>query len=322
VILMLLAGQEKQWRFLQRSVELDKLAHAYLFSGSPGLGKKTLAREFSRLINCQATENGQPCGQCPSCQEFAKNCHPDFLWLEPTERGAGENETNLIRGLTQWLSLRPVLGKHKIAVINLFENFSAAAQSALLKTLEEPAGQAVLVLLSSQADLILPTILSRVQVIRFVPWSKAQIRDLLMTRGVPEEMIEEAVALASGNPAQALSLVDLANLKAEQKSLQDFVELGNSDLATVFRQVKTLSSERDQAILLLEDWLSFMRQVFLDRIGLDQAGDGSKHLTATKSWPVSKICRFLQAGQQTDSLLRLTNVNCQLALENLLLKLN
>lgn len=317
-----MAAFEKQWKFLTKSAALGKLSHAYLFSGPDGLGKKTLVLKFSHLVNCQDADEGKkPCGECPSCREFEKNCHPDFSWLESAEKGVVENEADLIRELCRWLSLRPSLGKYKILVINQFETFSAAAQSALLKTLEEPPGNAIIILVSRQPDLILPTIVSRVQEIRFYPWTPAQIREFLKELGTANQLAGQISFLSSGRPAKALLLKEPAGLRAEKERLTEFVDLGAGDLHEVFRKIKIMSEDREEAAVQLEDWLNFLRFVFLSKIGAEK-DFAWPEISQKEIWPVEKMRNFLKAGQNTNFLLRRTNVSCQLALENLFLELN
>jgi DNA polymerase III delta prime subunit len=264
-------NNEKQWLFLKKSAQLGKLSHAYLFSGRSGLVKEETAREFAKVLNCQNQDfKAKPCGQCPSCTEFAKGLHPDFLWLEP-EKEAEESQINLVRNLTGWLSLRPGLGGYKVAAINRLENFSFAAQSSLLKTLEEPAGQTVLIIISDYPDLLLPTIISRSQEIKFPPQPIKQSED-------------------------------------------DFIKTAQVPLAAYFRRLKEVSENEEEAFKFLENLMAFSREEFLIKVG-------AKTKKGQSQISLVRLKNFLFAAEKTNYLLRRTNVNTRLALENLILNL-
>ena len=255
---------EKQWSFLKKSVFLGKTSHAYLFSGL-GLGKEQTAKDLARLFNCQnASWETGACGLCLSCREFAKNCHPDLFLLEALPASENEeSEINLVRKLTDWLSLKPILGRGRVAIVEAGETLSQPAQSALLKILEEPPGQNLLIILAAFPDLLLPTIVSRTQEIRFQP----QVR--------------------AGN--------------------DDFARTSNSSLVGWFQKIKVISQDRQTAIKTIEGWMASARLIFLERLG-------SKGET-------EKLKKFLKKAGTIDYLLARTNVNAQLALENLALEL-
>jgi DNA polymerase-3 subunit delta' len=327
-------GLEKQWQFLVKSTRLGKLSHAYLFSGQAGLGKRALAREFARLINCQASQE-IACGNCLSCQEMEKGCHPDFLCLSAESETGEEGQIGLITGgtppgisgilpaireLSRWLSLRPSFGGFKVAVIEGFDQFSRSAQSALLKTIEEPEGKTVLILTSDCPEFVFPTIISRTQEIKFSPLSRERLSAYLKDRGWPPIVAEKASFFAFGKREKALQLTDSSELEKEEDKARDYLKALSSDLFVSFQKIKSVSEERTLALAFLEDIMNFLRQVFLHKIGASQAVP-SPFREAADRFTAKKLKDFLTMAENTNYFLAGTGVSAQLALENLALEL-
>lgn len=318
-------GHQKQWRFLAKSVFLDKLSHAYLFSGQALLGKKEIAQEFARLLNCQNKDfPGKPCGQCSSCREMEKNCHPDFLLIESTDK-TEETEINLIRYLSNWLSLKPGLGKFKVAIIDQFQAFSFSAQSALLKTLEEPKGQTVLILVSDYPELLVSTIISRLQEIKFRPLSRREIVDFLLTKGADESLANRISYLSSGRPLKAMRLLNQDDLKKEEERIKRFAGMLNQDLVFWFHEIEVLTKESDGLAENLEVWLDFVRLLFLVKIGVIKKESLDRYRQSlfgkAESIPALKLKNLLFSLDKTNYFLSRSNVNPRLAIENSILEL-
>lgn len=322
---------EKQWQFLVKSLALGKVSHAYLFSGQQELGKKEQALEFAKLANCSENDfQKRPCHQCPSCLEIKKGCHPDFLSLEIKE-AEEQKQINMIRELASWLSLRPALGAYKVVIIDQLQNFSFEAQSALLKILEEPPGEAIILIVSDQAELLLPTIVSRVQEIKFFPWPTAKIVSLLVSKGASLPGAQEISYFAFGRPRRALNLFSekATALETQRKYCSDFSARFSQGIASWFKGVematttKESSQNQETALLLLENWLNFLRSAFLQRIGVKEAflPDKISSPLVSDSVPLIKMRNFLIALERTNYLLLRTSVNPRLALENAVLEL-
>jgi len=310
-------GYEKQWQFLKKSAELAKLSHAYLFSGKSQLGKREIAKEFSRLINCQSKNfKDRPCDKCQSCQEMQKNCHPDFLWLN-TKKEAGVGEIDSIRNLSHWLHLRAGLGEYKVAIINQFQNFSLPAQSALLKTLEEPKGKTVLILICDYPEFLSPTIVSRVQEIRFQPLPNEKIVELLMAKGAKEPLAKKISYLSLGKPLKASGLLDGQQMKLEEKKIIDFRKLLKENLAFSFKEIEKVVEEKEDIFQRLEIWLNFLRIIFLERIGVIK----EKIVGQEESIPLVNLKNLLSSLEKANYLLLKTNANKRLILENSILEL-
>ena len=166
---MLIIGHQKQWQYLKKLAETDKLPHALLFYGQEKLGKKTFALEFVKWLLKDDIEKRQ---------------HPDFIFIEPEEK---EIKISQIRELIWRLSLKPSLAPLKAAIINQAHCMNQEAQSCFLKTLEEPKGKTVLILVSEYPEALFPTILSRLQKIRFYPPKLAEMDDYLKEKGLEKK---------------------------------------------------------------------------------------------------------------------------------------
>lgn len=160
---------ETQWEFLKNSALLDKLSHAYVFSGNDEAGQEKLALALSQLLNCEVVKEKRPCGVCVSCKGLQAKTHPDALWITETR----EIPIGAIRNLRTHFSLSSWQSPYKIAIIQKAHLMNVEAQSALLKLLEELRHNAILFLLCEYPDLLLNTIRSRAQEIRWYAFPTA-----------------------------------------------------------------------------------------------------------------------------------------------------
>jgi DNA polymerase-3 subunit delta' len=192
-------------------VNRGSVPHALLFAGMDGIGKATTARALAMVLNCQAplpADEGRPwpdaCGRCRNCRRIAAGLHPDVIQLQP--EGAFF-KIGQIRGLLDVLALKPYEARYRVAILRDAQAMTAAAANALLKVLEEPPAQTILVLTAHGASDLLPTIVSRCQPVRFAPLDPGQIaKCLVANHGVVDEDAVVVAALAGGSLGRALSL--------------------------------------------------------------------------------------------------------------------
>lgn len=215
-----LRGHREQREMFRRMLRRGRLASGYLLVGPEGIGKRRFVQLLAECLFCRkhAAEELDACGECAGCKPFQAGSHPDFISLGcpagkrelPIELFLGSREHRGQAGLCHELSLRPLPGSRKIAVIDDADLMNDAAANALLKTLEEPPDGGLLFLIASNPDALLPTIRSRCQMIRFAPLPTSDVAALLIDQQLIESPAEAQIvaALAEGSLAQAKRLID------------------------------------------------------------------------------------------------------------------
>ena len=290
---MEIIGHQKQWRFLKKSVELGKISHAYLFSGQERLGKKRIALEFVKLINGENFDIG----------------HPDLILIEPEKGGI---QIARIRELIQKLSLKPYSALFKVAIIDQSHLMTKEAQHSFLKTLEEPKGKTLLILITEAPKRLLATIPSRCEVIKFSPVKEVEIKSYLK-ENFSDKNWEEASKFCLGKPGEAVDFIsDPKKLENRKKIIKELIKISNSGLAFRFQFAKDLSKGSNLREIL-DIWLSYFRNILLSTINDQQS--------TINKYSFSKLKNILSQIQNTNFLLTSTNVNPRLALEILMLEL-
>ncbi len=227
-------GHERPVALLQRAIAVGRVPHALLFYGPEGVGKGTVARAFAGTLLCESG-SGDACGRCGPCRRVRGGTHPDLMVLrrQPSElrqgasladakeeEGTGKVSAEIrvfqIRELAVHVAHAPREGRWRVVLIEPADRMNAEAQNALLKTLEEPPGRMVIVLVTSRPYRLLPTVRSRCLAVGFAPLPVAALARALRGRGMPAPEAESRAALAQGCPGRALEL-DLEAL-AEQRA--------------------------------------------------------------------------------------------------------
>ena len=323
----MIIGHQKQWRFLRKSVELGKISHSFLFFGPAHLGKNFLALEFIKLLNCENDLlQKRPCQICRSCQDIEKEQHPDLLVIKPQNK---EIQISQIRELTNRLSLRSFMSPFKAAIVDQAHSMNQEAQTALLKTLEEPKGNTVLILITEYPEMLFPTILSRVQKIKFYPVKKKEIEDYLSQKGYPQDKIKLISSISFGKPGAALNfLLNPEKLKAEHQKIADLIRItaDSSDLISRFQYAKRITQKTIESPQntreILESWLRYFRELFLMNLGVISHSEGYPELQkVSKRYSLSKLWEIIEMLQKIIFFLSTTNINPRLALEILMLEL-
>lgn len=197
-------GHPRAREYLQRALVGGRLAHAYLFHGPEGVGKRAVAFALAAALVCSRRRpDGNACGSCPECVACRAGSHPDVRYVEPATE-AGHLTIQQVRELRGWLGLSPARGRHKAAVLDRVERMTPEAANAFLKALEEPPPGSLVVLLTADAGSVLPTIRSRALPLHFGPVAAERIEAALVARGLPPEVARRRAALARGRPGRAL----------------------------------------------------------------------------------------------------------------------
>ena len=209
-------GQEAAIEMIRRACAADRLPHGLVFAGPAGVGKATTARALGALFLCDKPGGADPCGRCPSCALMGSGNHPDdhFIYrqlirLEKEKVKARDLSVEVVRQyLVEPAGLKPAMNRGKVFLIEEAELMNPQAQNALLKTLEEPYGRTLIVLLTDQPGALLPTVLSRCQVVRFAALPEDRVRRELESRGFDRKLAAEASRLAGGSLGMALRWIE------------------------------------------------------------------------------------------------------------------
>jgi DNA polymerase-3 subunit delta' len=308
----MLIGHQKQWQFLKKSVELGRLSHAYLFTGQEKLGKKTVAFEFIKLLFGQ-----------PSTKPLVGG-HHDFIFIEPA---INEIQIGQIRDLNWRLSLKPFSAPFKAAVIDQAHLMNAEAQNCFLKTLEEPRGETILILITEYPEFLFPTIRSRSEIIKFYPVPRKEIENYLKGRapgsgvrremrrslseqqGITEKKEQLISQISQGRPGVAIDFLNQPQkLKEREALLDEIIKINGSDLTSRFQYAQKISKTSDLK-KILSIWLFYFRENLISSLD-----------SKVEFWKVEKLTKILEKIQKTFFLISTTNVNPRLALETIMLE--
>src|SRR3982750_844191 len=199
-----LVGQDTARTALPRAIERGHLAHAYLFEGPHGVGKRGAAHGLAMAVNC-ATAPGTGCGACEICRRIEAGLHPDVPTFGPSGPG-GQIVMDAAQAILALARSRPHEAAARVIVIDDADAMNPSAANCLLKTLEEPLARNHLVLCTSAPDRLLPTIRSRTQNVRFRPLSVAELLELARRQSIPEARAQIAATLADGSAARLVAL--------------------------------------------------------------------------------------------------------------------
>lgn len=251
---MIFLWQQSQWQQLQAQIKGQCLPHALLLTGQEGLGKRHFAEQLAASLLCQhLNASTAACGNCNACHLLAAETHPDMVRLEPEEPGK-VIKVDEVRALCQTLTLTSQYGGYKIAIIDPADQMNANAANSLLKTLEEPTAQTLLILVSAHIDRLPVTIRSRCQAIQFQQPAQQQSQQWLTEQGV-EGDIPLLLKLAHGSPLLAQILADQALLQQRTGLMDALLGVASNKPVTGFSH--TLAKSSQQYMLgWLYDWIS------------------------------------------------------------------
>jgi DNA polymerase III subunit delta' len=330
-----LLGHEWAVTMLRQQIVQDAVRHAYLFAGPRGVGRRTLALRFAQALNCeQPPAPGEPCGKCRNCLQIEREQHPDLLvvvrnpeaklpWMDPMRQALHD------------LALRPYQSKYKVAIFPRFEGVTENALNALLKTLEEAPSYAVLILTADSPEQLLPTIVSRCEVLRLRPLPVESVEAFAQARlaqahsaGKDVQAAQQAGApliahISAGRPGYAVRMIeDPAALAFRTEKLDDLRSLLGSTRVQKFSYAEKLASDKDGLRSALLLWLSFWRDVLLRAGGASASPANTDHLreidALAKRLPLAEARRVVSGLEQALQRLE-ANVNPRLLAEVLLL---
>jgi len=321
----ILLGHEWAVDMLKQHIFRDALRHAYLFTGPPGLGRRTLALRLAQALNCtQQPAPGQPCGDCRDCRQIESMTHPDLSVVQAETEG-GTLKVDQIREVRRALTLKPYQAKYRLALFLRFQEASEGAANALLKTLEEAPEYAILILTADSPEGLLPTITSRCEVLRLRPLSPDVVESYLLEQGAESEQAHLIAHISDGRPGYALKLLnDETTLEFRAERLAELGRLLPSTRVQKFKYAENLAKDKDVMRQTLLVWLSYWRDVLLRASGATVPianVDQEKTITSlAQSLEMERTRRVVQDMETAIKRLE-HNVNPRLLAEVLLLDL-
>ncbi len=339
-----LIGHADAIALLRRSLEHGRVSHAYLITGARGLGRRTLALELAKALNCLAAPADRPCGTCRQCRLIDRGVHPDvrlvkrapdrksILLRAPSGGTAPRDFSDNVEFIQSDAQLRPADGRKKVYVIVNAEDLQPEAANRLLKTLEEPTSYVHFALTATDRGAVLPTIVSRCQEIPLRPVPRDEMETALVDRGILDRARARSLAaLAGGRPGWAIAAAQDAGVfevhQADVRDLSDALGARRLDRLVLARSLaERWSSQPDGVRTTLRTWLAWWRNVLLTQIGLDDrvgyASDADATRIRSAAASISAQDARTALGRVQRALADLdANVNARLTLDLLLLKL-
>lgn len=254
---------------LREHVIQDHVRHAYLFTGPQGVGRRTLAIRLAQAINCsQPPVAGEACQTCRNCTHIMGMQHPDLAVVQADQIGR-TLKVDQIRELQHDLSLAPYEAHFRVAVLLRFEEANPSAANALLKTLEEPPPRVILIVTAESAESLLPTIVSRCEVLRLRPLKLETVSQGLQTRWeLPPQQARFLAHLSSGRVGYAIRLhQEPERLEQRQVWLDDHHTMLGANRVKRFAYAEALAKDIDNLRDTLQVWLSFWCDILLRAAG-------------------------------------------------------
>ncbi len=327
-------GQNRAVFLLQRSLETGSLAHAYLFVGPAHVGKMTLALNLAQALNCEAAE--PPCGECTSCQKISLAKHAD-VQIVGLDHKDDSGETKLrteisidrIRQVQHSVSLPPFEGKHKVFIIDGAELLSNEAANCLLKTLEEPVGNVVFVLLTINERLLPATVISRCQRVELLPLAVAEVEAVLKSKwGTEPQRAEFLAKLSRGCLGWAVLALDEQLIEQRAGHLDELINIINTDCEERFAYAAQLVAQFSQNRRLVQErldlWLNWWRDLLLFKVGLSNIITNVDRFATlsdmARGYSLAQVKYFIDSIRTASEQLKL-NANPRLVLEVLMLSI-
>ncbi len=256
-------GQEQIKEHLQKAIQMHKVSHAYIINGERGSGKEFIANLFAMTLQCER-EGTEPCMECHSCKQAMTKNQPDILRL--THEKPNTISVEDIRDqINHDVQIKPYSSSRKIYIINDAEKMTPQAQNALLKTLEEPPEYVVILLLTTNASLLLPTLISRSIVLNMKPVEDKRVRKYLMEElHIPDYQADICVAFARGNIGKAKSLASSEDFdKIKEEAITVLKYINDMEIGDLIQAIKKIGEYKVDIHDYLDIIMIWYRDVLL-----------------------------------------------------------
>ncbi len=316
-------GHEQIKEHFQRAIRMNRISHAYILDGESGMGRKSLAHAFAMTLLCEKGGN-EPCRECHACRQVLSGSHPDLIHVTH-EKPASIGVDDIRKQLNDTIMIRPYSSSHKIYIIDEAEKMTVQAQNALLKTIEEPPSYAVILLLTTNQELFLPTILSRCVQLKLKPLKDFVVRGYLVKNlHVKEADADIYAAFARGNLGRAISLATSEEFRLMHQAmlhlLRNIHDVEITELIEYIQKLKEKNLDIDECLDFMQLWY---RDVLLYKVTRDINllifKDEYKSINETSTHSsYTGLEHIVEAIDRTKIRLK-ANVNIELAMELLLL---
>ena len=316
-------GQEQLKEHMQTAIETGKVSHAYVIQGERFAGKEFIANIFAMALQCEKG-GAEPCQECHSCKQAVNRNQPDIIWVTHEKPNTIGVEDVRIQ-INNDMGIKPYSSRYKIYIISEGEKMTVQAQNALLKTLEEPPEYGMIMILTTNADALLPTILSRCVVLHMKPVKDELVRNFLMeTMEIPDYKADIRVAFARGNIGKAKLLgssEEFDHVREEAVTLMKYI--GDMELSEIVAAIKKISEYK----LEINDYLDIISIWYRDVLLFKATNDANHLIFKEEIQYIRKVadkCAYegiesiLEALEKAKSRLN-ANVNFELTMELLLM---
>ena len=312
------AGQEKIKTSLIKSINNKQVSHCYLFEGPEGMGKYKLALVFAQSLLC-LNFSMEPCNECKSCIKVNSYNHPDLHIINEDGKSIKREDVD---ELVNSIYKRPYEAKRKVYIIKDAHLMTPQAANTFLKTLEEPPGDTVMILLTVNSNLLLPTLVSRCQEVKLRNVSKKTIKSYL--KGYDTNSVDLAASYSKGILNKAVDIIEGKDdiLKKRQEIIKVFDRIINSDSEIIYELENYFEVEKDNIDLIIEIMIMWIRDVIFVNVNMEDLVINKDYMPLLRNHGKnmkrdSDIVEFLQ--NTSDNIK--SNVNYKLAVDNMLLKI-
>lgn len=315
------AGQEEIKTSLIKSITNNQISHCYIFEGPKGMGKYDLALIFAQSLFCDNFAQN-PCNKCSSCVKINSNNHPDLHIINNDETTIKRED---IDGLIDSVYKKPYESNKKVYIIKSAHEMTIQAANTFLKTLEEPPGDSVIILLTTNSNLLLPTIVSRCQTVKFRNVSKETIKRYLKENfNTTDEQSDLAAEYSKGILNKAVNIIKENDGILEQRTeiIQLFNKIINSDSEIIYDLESYFDENKDNIDTIIEIMMMWIRDIMFVQSNMDDLviNKDFKQLVFTHSQFMKKNNKLIELLQNTSDNIK-SNVNYKLAIDNMLLKI-
>ncbi len=252
-------GHDKTCAYFQELIKKETLPHAIMLEGKVGVGKTTLGNALSSAILCE-TETGDACGICRSCLKMSHHNHPDFMIIEPEGTQIKNAQIELFQ---EFISIKPYDGYYKVVIIKDADKMNASSQNRILKTLEEPPLHIVIIMLTTNSEALLPTVLSRCQIIKLNGLNQDIIFKYIQSNFDSNEA-DIIAKLADGSIGKAIDYLTSEGFKAIQDHTEQILNaIHMKEKAKLLEQLSYFNSEKENIQKILDYMILWYRDILL-----------------------------------------------------------